>query len=169
MYANWDRDSATGMSKWNSTCKCMEPWSVTPDDDDVDYPRKPIEQGIPVATLVGFYDPETDPNLAMRTYIYQALHGSYGNVFEENSEDEIESISENGCYATITNDIGEEKKFALKDVRQDGENMNKFHINIAETFEPTTITIYCKNQQIAKRSIEKPTGPLSYNVIGRPL
>ena len=164
-YANWDKNSETGMMKWDPECKCMKPWSVTPEEGETDYPRKPVQQGVPVTTLVGFYDPE----LIMRTYIYPALHGSYGNVFEESSKEEIESITENGCFATVINADGEEKKFALKDFRQDGENMNKFHINIAETFEPTNIMINCQNQKIAERSIDKPTRILTNHVIGRPL
>ena len=164
-YATWDKTSPTGLIKWDTECNCMKPWSVTPEEDETDYPRKPVNIGIPVTTLVGFYDPE----LTMRTYIYPALHGSYGNVFEDDSEEEISKIIENGCHASVRNAKDEEKKFALKDFRQDGENMNKFHINIAETFEPVTIMINCRNQKIAERNIEKPTRALTYNVIGRPL
>ena len=139
-----------------------------------DIPRKPVEQGVAVATLVGFYDPE----LTMRTYIYPAMHGSYGNVFASNTEEDINNLPENGCYASVTNASGEEKNFILWDVRhagknkdtgETGKNMNKFHINIAETFEPVTIMINCRNQKIAERNIEKPTRALIYNVIGRPL
>ena len=165
--ANWDKNSETGLVKWDAECKCMKPWSVTKVDDVSELPRKPIEQGIPVTTLVGFYD----PNVEMRTYIYPALHGSYGNVFEDSSEEEINNISENGCYVTVSNANDEAKNFALKDFRQDKEEnyMNKFHINVAEAFEPTNIMIHCKNQKLHERSIEKPTRTLTYNVIGRPL
>ena len=83
----------------------MKPWSVTPEEGETDYPRKPVNIGIPVTTLVGFYDPE----LTMRTYIYPALHGSYGNVFEDDSEEEISKIIENGCHASVRN--GKEKLF----------------------------------------------------------
>ena len=164
--ANWDKNSETGLVKWDAECKCMKPWSVTPLDDFSDLPRKPIEQGVPVATLVGFYDPQS----TLRTYIYPALHGAYGNVFEESTEEEINNISENGCYVTVRNANDEEKKFALKDYRQDADGyyMNKFHINVAENFDPTTVMIHCKNQKVDERTIEKPAGLLSYNVIGRP-
>ena len=164
--ANWDKNSETGLVKWDAECKCMKPWSVTPLDDFSDLPRKPIEQGVPVATLVGFYDPQS----TLKTYIYPALHGAYGNVFEESTEEEINNISENGCYVTVRNANDEEKKFALKDYRQDADGyyMNKFHINVAENFDPTTVMIHCKNQKVDERTIEKPAGLLSYNVIGRP-
>jgi len=175
-YANWDRNSEAGMVKWDPDCQCMKTWSVTPMERSEaknpltdsrnfeDIPRKPVEQGVAVAILVGFYDPE----LTMRTFIYPAMHGSYGNVFASNTEEEINDLSENGCYASVTNAKGDEKKFVLKDVRQagknkageTGKNMNKFHINVAETFEPTSVKIYCGGQEIAERSIEKPTRTL---------
>ena len=181
-YANWDRNSETGMVKWDLDCKCMKPWSVTPvkrgkgkkaltdSRNFEDLPRKPVEQGVAVATLVGFYDPE----LTMRTYIYPAMHGSYGNVFASNTDEEINDLSENACYASVRNEDGDKKNFILKDVRQIGinkagemgKNMNKFHINVAETFEPTSIKIYCRGQVITERSIERPTRPLNTEVIG---
>ena len=113
----------------------------------------------------------------MRTYIYPAMHGSYGNVFASNTEEDINNLPENGCYASVTNASGEEKNFILKDVRQAGKNretgetgkdMNKFHINVAETFEPTSVKIYCRGKEIAERTIEKPTRTLTYNVMGNP-
>ena len=107
----------------------------------------------------------------MRTYIYPALHGAYGNVFKERTEEEVYKITKNGCYVTVRNDDNEEKKFALKVDRQDeeGKNMNKFHINVAEAFGPAHIKVYCRNQLVHERSIEKSTRTLSYNVIGRQL
>ena len=183
-YANWDKSSNTGLVKWDPNCKCMKPWIVKPEESEAkdpstdsnnyeDLPRKPVKQGVAVATIVGFYDPE----LTMRTYIYPAMHGSYGNVFASNSEDEINNLSEKGCYAAFTNANGDEQKFVLKDVRQAGENeagetgknMNKFHINIAETFEPTLAKIYCRGQIIAQRGIKKSTRTLNYNVYGNQL
>ena len=183
-YANWDKNSKTGLVRWDSDCKCMKEWSVTPvergnknpkkDTRNLeDLPRVPEEQGVAVATLVGFYDPE----LTMRTYIYPALHGSYGNVFPSSTEEEINNLSEKACYASVINEKGEEKKFALKDVRSAGENeykktgqnMNKFHINVAETFEPTNMKIYCRGQLITERNLSKPTKTLNYNVFGNPL
>ena len=165
--ANWDKNSESGMSKWDSECKCMKPWNVTQLPKFPDLPQKPVEQGVPVATLVGFYDPQ----LEMRTYIYPALHGAYGNVFKESTEEEVYKITKNGCYVAVRNDDNVEKKFALKVDRQDedGKYMNKFHINVAEAFGPTHIKVYCRNQLVHERSIEKSTRTLSYNVIGRQL
>jgi len=53
-YANWDRNSETGMVKWDPDCKCMKPWVVTPlqrseaknpltdSRNFEDIPRKPV-------------------------------------------------------------------------------------------------------------------------------
>ena len=181
LFGNWDKNSDTGLVKWDRNCKCMKPWRVTPLESKAkhpstdsnnyeDLPRKPVEQGVAVATLVGFYDPE----LTMRTYIYPAMHGSYGNVFTSNSKEEINNLSEKGCYVNVMNEYGDEKNFVLKDVRQagknefgeTGKNMNKFHINVAETFKPTSVKVYCRGKIIAERGIEKPTRTLTYNVFG---
>ena len=164
--AVFDRSSETGMSKWNSTCQCMKPWSVKPKEGEENYPRKPKEQGIPVATLIGYYDPE----LNFTSYIYPTLHGAYGNIFRGNSEKEIKLIANNGCFATIVYGAKRKKmKFILKGTRLNEKHMNKFHINVAESLNPRTILINCKGKIIAQREITKPTMGLKFNVVGRPL
>ena len=65
-------------------------------DVNVDYPRKPLSQGIPVTTLLGYYDPEQK----LKSYIYPALHSAYGNIFEEISE---KNINKDSCFAVIIN------------------------------------------------------------------
>ena len=144
----------------------MTPWSVKPKEGEENYPAKPQEQGIPVATLLGYYDPE----LNFTSYIYPTLHGAYGNVFPRNSEKEINKIANTGCFATIIyGGRGKKLKFILSAVRLNENYMNKFHINVAESVNPKTILINCKGKTIAQREITKPTMHLKFNVVGRPL
>ena len=103
-------------------------------DVDQDIPRTPADQGVPVTTLLGYYDPEA----TLETHVYPALHGAYGNTFDPDSEDEI---GKSTCYATITNESQENMKYALKGYRKQPGNMNKLHINIAESFNPNKISI----------------------------
>ena len=131
-------------------------------DVDDDVPRTPAVQGIPVTTLVGYYDPEA----ILDSYIYPALHGSYGNTFSEDSEEEIMNSK---CFATITNSDQDTLKYALKGERKQDDNMNKFHINVAESFEPKSISIQCNESKLTETDITGPTRTLSYTVNGRPL
>ena len=119
-------------------------------------------QRIPVATFVGYYDPSD----ILESYIYPALHGSYGNTFAEDSEDVIRNIS---CIATIKNEKEEALEYELKGYRSTQETMNKFHINVAERFEPTIFIIKCNGKILATRDITGPTKDLSFTVNGRPL
>jgi hypothetical protein len=69
-----DAASPTGFSKWNPATARMEPSpaSVSKAPPRVRAPRKPQTFGVPVVTLVGYYD----PTAALRTYAYPALHGA---------------------------------------------------------------------------------------------
>jgi len=138
----------------------LPPGELNVDVDDV--PRIPAMQRVPVATVVGYYDPLD----RLESYIYPALHGSYGNTFAEDSEDAIRKTS---CIAKIKNAKQEALKYALKGYRSNIETMNKFHINVAESFEPTVFIIKCKGKILAKRTITGPTKDLSFTVNGRPL
>ena len=131
-------------------------------DVDQDIPRPPSDQGVPVTTLLGYYDPEA----TLETYVYPALHGAYGNTFDSDSEDEI---GKSTCYAKITNESQESMKYALKGYRKQPGNMNKLHINVAESFNPNKITIHCNGELLAEREITSRNRQLTYTVNGRPL
>ena len=134
-----------------------------PLDVNVDHPRKPVAQGIPVTTLLGYYDPEQK----LKSHIYPALHSAYGNTFAHNTDKELDK---DVCFAVIDNSKNESLKYELKSSRQTTNFMNKFHINVAETFGPRSITIYCKGNVIAVlEAIEQPTKKLEYKVYGRPM
>ena len=144
----------------------LPPGELNVDVDEV--PRTPAMQGVPVATIVGFYDPME----ILESYIYPALHGSYGNTFAEDSEDVIRNSK---CFATITTSKRGVLNYALKGYRSmninvkknETKNMNRFHINVAESFEPTFFSIQCKGTILAERNITGPTKELSFTVNGR--
>ena len=170
--AVFDDTSKTGMRKWVPECNCMREWKSDMDmgDDDTskDYPRKPMVQGVAVATLLGFYDPRGEKE----TYIYPALHGAYGNAFKESSDAVIEKSR---CIANVMNNEGEKRKYVLKGERQGGHEsvMNKFHINVEESFNPKTINIQCKDsgewKNLDSREISKPRKNLVYMINGKGL
>ena len=100
----FDEYSSTGFSKWNNNTKQMEEYAreehissdgtiITQDDfntiqDDQDgnfIPKKlikPIAFGVPVVTIVGYYDPKQE----LTSYLYPALFGSYGYVYATDTE-----------------------------------------------------------------------------------
>jgi len=43
--------------------------------------RKPVGFGVPVTTVLGYYDPEGQ----MTSYLYPAAHGGYGYVYEDDT------------------------------------------------------------------------------------
>ena len=166
--AVFDDTSKTGMRRWFPKCNCMAAWKSDEDvgDDDAskDYPRQPMVQGVAVTTLLGFYDPQDiDP---MESYIYPALHSAYGNAFEQNSQKNVEKSK---CIAVVINHEGKIKKYVLKGERQNKKWMNKFHINVEEDFQPKTITIKCRGENIASREISRPSKKLIYTVNGNGL
>ena len=108
-------------------------------DADQDIPRPPADQGVPVTTLLGYYDPEGK----LPSYIYPALHGAYGNTFDEDIEGNT-----SGCIAKIGSSEGGMLHYALKGYRKEFGNMNKFRINVAESFKPHIISIECTIKRV---------------------
>ena len=162
--AVFDKNSETGMSIWNSECECMEPWQSPGDPNDVnqDYPRKPLAQGVPVVTLLGYYDPQGE----LRSFIYPALHAAYGNTFNGISDEDINAEK---CYAKIINSKEASLYYELKASRQTENMMNTIHLNIEEAFDPKSISIHCNGEKIAERSINGPTKQLFHTVNGQGL
>ncbi|UKA08931.1 TagA domain-containing protein [Photobacterium damselae] len=91
---------------------------------------KPEKFGVPVTTLVGYYDPEQK----LQSYIYPALHGSRGYTYADNSE----SITRKSCYLNIELENGNTLKYLLDSARLSASFMNKFHVNIAESDNPVS-------------------------------
>ena len=105
-----------------------------------------------------------DPEGKLPSYIYPALHGAYGNTFDEDIEGNT-----SGCIAKIGSYEGGMLHYALKGYRKEFGNMNKFHINVAESFKPHIISIECNGSPLIQSYIDGPTKALSYTVNGRPL
>ncbi|HDL7749505.1 TPA: peptidase M66 [Yersinia enterocolitica] len=122
--------------------------------------RTPQEQGVSVTTILGYYDPDN----ILPSYVYSALHGAYGNIF--NSDSDIE-VNDAKCYAEVMNDKGQTLKFVLRSERADASSMNRIHINVASSFSPTNITIYSEGSVIVAKPIQPPTKELHFIIYGR--
>lgn len=125
---------------------------------DLTIARVPTSFGIPVTTLVGYYDPEG----ILPSYIYPALHGSYGFTYSDDNE----RLSANNCQLQVETSNGQSLNFKLSDVRSNRNTMNKFHVNIPEADLPQSATIACKGSALVERAIDPVQAPLSYTVNG---
>ena len=131
---------------------------VSPIDTKV--ARKPEQFGVPVTTLVGYYDPQG----ALRSYIYPALHGAYGFTYPDDSN----TLSGNDCQLQVETRDGLQR-FRLANHRAASSVMNKFHINLPTASEPGRATIQCRGQTLVQQSLLPPQQTLSFTVNGRPL
>lgn len=122
--------------------------------------RKPEQFGVPVTTLLGYYDPQG----TLSSYIYPALYGAYGFTYPDNSPD----LHDNDCQLQVkTKD--EQLRFKLDNNRLDGSVMNKFHINIPTEKNPTHASLVCNGKTLFDKELSAAPEGLTYTVNGRAL
>ena len=119
--------------------------------------RKPQSFGIPVTTLVGYYDPTGELN----SYIYPALHGAHGFTYSEDR-----NLKEQDCHLLVETSTGR-IRFRLANNRISQGVMNKFHVNIPESVQPRSVAIVCRGKVLAEQPITAVTEKLTYTVNGQ--
>lgn len=130
--------------------------------------RKPQAFGVPVTTLVGYYDPQGE----LKTTIYPPLHGAYGFTYADDCGPGVEPTSqtggpgEAGCHLLVETRDGP-LRFRLAGHRLSAKVMNKFHVNIAESSQPRSVSVVCDGKVLDKRSIAATTEKLTFTVNGR--
>ncbi|MGL5522796.1 MAG: M66 family metalloprotease, partial [Aeromonas veronii] len=127
---------------------------------DTSVARVPEEFGVPVTTLIGYYDPQGELN----SYIYPALYGAYGFTYPDDSH----SISNNDCQLQVETSDGV-KYFQLANHRKNGVSMNKFHVNIPTASEPKEASIFCHGNKLVQKIIQPLEQVISFNVYGKSL
>ncbi|WP_305423103.1 M66 family metalloprotease [Photobacterium leiognathi] len=125
------------------------------------FAKKPEKFGVPVTTLVGYYDPEEK----LTSYIYPALHGSRGYTYADDSE----YIQSNSCHLDVELESGQMKQFLLPGQRLSEKFMNKFHVNVAESDNPVNATVVCDDKILSTKPVSKPNTILIPSVNGYPL
>lgn len=156
--AIWDPSSSTGFRKFKPTSGKME--EFTNNDNGQKVPRL---YRVPVTTIVGYYAPD----LSLQSYIYPALHGAYGFVY--NDEGGSTTGTPNGCELVVETD----RKILVFELGTfvDRKGMNKFHVNVATEDKPSKAFIYCKNELLVARDLDGPKSngsPLKFTVNGAP-
>ena len=122
---------------------------------------KPKAFGVPVTTLVGYYDPQK----TLPTYIYQPLHGAFGYTYA----DDADTLNASDCALEVVKGKGDVLKFRLKNNRQNASAMNKFHVNIARADQPKSASVVCNGTVLDTMAITDPQKDPMFTVQGVPL
>ncbi len=130
------------------------------DELDTREARKPDQFGVPVTTLVGYYDPKG----TLSSYIYPAMHGAYGFTYSDDSQ----NLSGNDCQLQVDTKEGP-LRFKLANHRVNSSVMNKFHINVPTESQPTQAILVCNNNVLDTRTLTPAPEGLTYTVNGRAL
>lgn len=140
-------------SKWTQLTEYVEPQWV----------RKPELFGVPVVTIVGFYDPQKNLN----SYMYPALHGAYGYVYPS----ENLNSSSKSCKVQVFTNNSTTRSYKLKDYRFMDGQMNRFQVNIPQSEGAKRAEVVCDGKVLASRDLLPPKDPasLTYTVNGMPL
>ena len=131
-------------------------WRRPLDNSDPIGTRIPRHFGVPVTTLVGYYDPEN----SLPSTIYPALHGGYGFVYAPNTD-----INSNNCYLRI-HILSGIVHYQLARGRINTNAMNKFHVNIRQSDRPTRAEIVVRGSVVTSLALNLPRRPLGYTVNG---
>lgn len=140
-------------SKWAQLDQFVEPQWV----------RKPELFGVPVVTIVGFYDPQK----TLTSYVYPALHGAYGYVYPS----ENLNPSSKGCLVQVFSNNGSVRRYKLKSYRFTDGQMNRFQVNIPQSEGARSAEVVCDGVPLALRDLDPAKDPasLTYTVNGMPL
>ncbi|NOH31744.1 M66 family metalloprotease, partial [Vibrio mediterranei] len=125
--ANLDESSSSGYVIWDDKKQAMVPLN-----DDAR--QRPLSIGVPVTSLVGFYDPSGKLN----GYAYQPLVSNYGTTFDYPSAQNIQD-----CTATVSTKNSESISFGVRGDQSNSGVMNRYHVNLPLDAEPTHIQIEC--------------------------
>jgi hypothetical protein len=119
--------------------------------------RKPQAFGVPVTTLVGYYD----PNGELNSYIYPPLHGAYGFTYGDDGD----RTGDQDCHLLVETQKGP-LRFKLANHRLSAKVMNKFHVNIPADSQPTSVAVVCRGKTVDKKPIAAATEKLTFTIHG---
>lgn len=98
----------------------------------VQRPQQPERSGVPVVTLVGFYDPQG----ILPTTLYPAMYGNYGHTYR------LPVPAARDCGLGVQTASGR-IMVKLSSTRAKSGEMNKFHVNIPADSKPSYAFVSC--------------------------
>ena len=132
--------------------------------------RTPELFGIPVTTILGYYDPQKAQATPLQPgwpgYIYPALHGAYGFVYPSESS----TRPSTGCWLEVnTSNPSAVRRYKLQSVRLTAGYMNKFQVNVPESEGANSAEVFCGETSLTRGDLASAKNPLTYTVNGMPL
>jgi hypothetical protein len=121
--------------------------------------RRPQEFGVPVTTLVGYYDPRGE----LPGYVYPPLHGAYGFTYADDGN----LAADGDCLLLVETRRGL-LRFRLANQRFNAKVMNKFHVNIPESSQPQSVSLVCRGKVVDTKPITPPATQLGYTLTPSP-
>jgi hypothetical protein len=115
--------------------------------------RRPQTFGVPVVTLVGYYDPRGE----LTSFLYPPLHGAYGFTYV----DDRDRVTEQDCQLVVETREGT-LRFRLARHRINAAVMNKFHVNIPASSQPRSASILCRGKVVDKKTLTAPADKPTY-------
>lgn len=122
--------------------------------------RVPSQFEVPVTTIMGYYDPQR----ALTSYVFPALHGSMGYTYAQD-----QNLAQGGCQLSVSGESGATLSFKLNSQRYLPGLMNKFHVNVPRAFNARRAEVLCGGHSLAQRVLEGPRQALVSSVYGIPL
>ncbi|MFD2452668.1 M66 family metalloprotease [Ideonella paludis] len=146
-YGVVDLSSSTGWRKWDEPSKTM----AVLHDANRRKPTAVVRDG--VLTLVGYYDPQG----TLPSTIYPGLWGTYGMTY---ASEQVAPTS-NACRVVVQGAPGSSPWVAaLAASRLNSAEMNKFHINVPLSMNPSSATVECARSgswtRLASATLQKP-------------
>ena len=134
------------------------------DDSGIKIDKRPTHFGVPVATLLGYYDPLD----TLTSYVYPALYGSRGYAY---ADEKVYINTAIDCQLSVELESGSVKQYWLPNKRLSANTMNKFHVNIARSDKPRLVSVSCFGNQLVTNVIQPPAADqeLEATVEGKPL
>ncbi|MHA6197626.1 M66 family metalloprotease [Pseudomonas wadenswilerensis] len=134
---------------------------VEVEDFSTNVAGKPEQVGVPVTTLVGFYDPTGE----RQGFIYPALHCAYGVTYKSSNQTEVDTAR---CHALIRGADGQEMRFILRRSRVNTSELNRFHFNVPQSMGAKSVFIITGGLINAELTIQPPQGTARVTITGGP-
>jgi ToxR activated gene A lipoprotein domain len=166
-----DATSASGYTSWNASTQTLV--------DKVVGTPKPDQSGVPVMTLLGYYDPQAAMNGFNdhvnggkkfpndNGFIVPALYANWGNYFTpETIRNSKSTLANSKCELAVTDSANAVLRFPLLDTRLSSDKMNQFHVNLpTKNIAYKTAQLLCNTKSLATISIAAPSAVLPAPII----
>lgn len=151
-----DADFATGYKKWDS--RRGDYVTAHPTINGGESAPVPVATGVPVATIIGAYEPnysnsyQYQGNNSDAAVIYPVFHGNYGNVFDYSSALNLDDGKDH-CWVRVSNAAGQVKKVEVLAHRHSSGTVNQLHFNLRADFRPTSAKLYCYRASTGEKTL----------------